>query len=332
MTHLTLLFEGEAICWDEETVLLAGNEPDNLETLADQGLLRPAGGGMILTEEGLAERDKLASEMGIPLKPMADTDPATALWRNRLNLLLEKAFLGRWGLKEFTIAENFPVVPYLKGEELFTEENGRFRYLWPEHPSVKDLMDTFPFWGVSAREEPIPGERGLADWIERTGAPTGNLTVDLMLRSGYDFDHYRTTETTPEDRFRLQNTDRLFCLRVKDPDDLKAAVTGLGQIELFMLGQRRIYIPGWADIDTEDQENWTMVLLVTDDDEQLNRLESGLKPSAMDLIEPSRPIFLLGTSVEALRSIKTPKETIYDWFCDEVRHIARPDVHINSAT
>ena len=52
-------------------------------------------------------------------------------------------------------------------------------------------MKAFPHWGVGARGLPAPGQAGLDAWAKENGAPAGTLTIDFMLRSRYDFNHYK---------------------------------------------------------------------------------------------------------------------------------------------
>lgn len=323
MTALTLLFDEENPCWDHESLALAGEDPEGLEELLRLGLAEGIGGtGAILTEKGMEERARLAVDMGIPVAPYRAKDPSRSLWRTKVQHLIDRAFLGRWGLKEFSVGEPLPVVPYLQGEDLYRLDGDSFRFGWEENPLVRSFCDRFNRWGVAAREFPAPGDPQLMEWIKETGCPTGSVEVDVLLRSGYDFDHYRTMETRPTDRFKLQNADRLFCFK---PGSTEEVLTQIGHIHLFMLGQRRVYIPGWSDFDSADQENWTMILLIADDERELDDLQARLAPWEKPLIEPANPLFILGTSLEKLREVKEPKETIYDWFCDDLRHIARPD-------
>ena len=44
-----------------------------------------------------------------------------------------------------------------------------------------------------------------------------------------------------------------------------------------------------------------------------------------ELIDPANPLFILGTSIERLRSQKEQNRTIYDWFQEEAVRIMRPD-------
>ncbi len=68
-----------------------------------------------------------------------------------------------------------------------------------------------------------------------------------------------------------------------------------------------------------------MLCLVTDTEAQLKELTATLRGWGHDLIEPARPLYLLGTSIERMRNQKEQKRTIYDWFQEETVRILRPD-------
>ncbi|MDO4560277.1 MAG: hypothetical protein Q4C86_04935 [bacterium] len=325
MENALLLFEDKYPCWDEETFTLVGEDPAALSRLADGGLLETAGGGYILTPKGDAERLEYAQEQYLPAYPIKPFDPAGALWNNRLYLLMERAFIGQFGVKEYSVNESLPVFPKLSRNELWKEEKGRVRYLWPEHPLVKNFLERFPQWGVAARQSAVPGDAAMWKWAGESGAEFCIQRFNLILRSRYDFELYRKTPHLPEDIFYMKDADRLFFLRTSDksPEEIYDAI---GYLHLFMLGQRRVYIPGYADIDSHEQENWTMLVLAADTEEELAAVYQRYVLDGKNLIEPANPLFIIGTSVERLRRQSEPEATVYDWFCDKSLHIVRPDV------
>ena len=123
----------------------------------------------------------------------------------------------------------------------------------------------------------------------------------------------------------MKDADRLFFFRVteENTDDF---YTRIGLLHLFMLGQRRVYIPGYADIDSHEQENWTMAVAAADDEKSLEAISAKLQSQGRALIDPANPFFIVGTSLERLRGMQKPKDTVYDWFCEDTVHISRPDV------
>ena len=328
MENLLLLFSHELPCWDEETVLLAGDDPSGLKPLAASGSLMPLSGGYTLTPQGIRTRERVSQEMGVPAPSVGEVliDAARAremLELNRMIQLLDRAFVTDWGIKELTTRETFPVVPCLPDGEYFRFEGKRLRAVWPDAPSVKSFVEAFPTCDFEARKLPAPGQAGLDRWAEAERASHGTLTVDLVLRSRADFDHYRKFEQIESDRFRFVDVDPLFARRVTGrPEDL---LPFIGKLHVFLMGQRRIYLPGWFDFDHSDQEDWTMLCLVTDTEAELDELTATLRRWGHDLIAPANPLYLIGTSIERMRNQKEQKRTIYDWFQEETVRILRPD-------
>ncbi|MEG1912830.1 MAG: hypothetical protein RR091_10110 [Cloacibacillus sp.] len=322
MERALLLFEDKFPCWDEETFVLAGENLLLLGKLEAAGLLARAGGGYVLTKAGEKLRRKTAEQSCLPASDIGPFVPEEALWRNRLYLLMEHAFIGQYGIKEYTVDERFPVIPALARDELWVRENGTVSYIWQEHPLVRSLIERFPKWGVAARGCAAPGQAALDDWARESGAFTQELRFDLMLRSRYDFDLYRKSQQEPTDRFKLKDADRLFFHRARSTNE---TLDLIGRLHLFLLANRRVYIPGYADIDSQQQENWTMLVLATDGEKELEETASVLRGFGSALIDPARPLFIVGTSIERLRMQNRPEYTVYDWFCDRTVHIARPD-------
>ncbi|MCR5347511.1 MAG: hypothetical protein K6E38_07015 [Fretibacterium sp.] len=329
MEPLLLLFTHELPCWDEETVLLAGENPGGLRVLTERGDLMPLASGYVLTPRGVRTRERVSLEIGVPApsagEVLIDTARAReALELNRMTQLIDRAFVTDWGIKETTVRETFPVTPCLPDNEYFRIEGGKIRAVWPEAPLVKSFVQAFPHWNFEARKLPAPGQRGLDRWAEANRAPRGTLTVDLVLRSRADFNHYRKFDPVEGDVFKFVDVDPLFVQKVPagEPESL---LPFIGKFHIFLMEQRRVYIPGWFDFDHSDQEDWTMLCLVTDTEAQLDSLTSVIRCWGHDLIDPANPLYLIGTSIERMRNQKEQKRTIYDWFQEETVRILRPD-------
>ena len=323
-----LLFSHERPCWDEETLALAGEAPQALEELLKSGNLMRVAAGYGLTPQGVRTRERVSRELCVPVRSagevLADEVRAgTALERNRLEQFLDRAFMTDWGIKEASVGETFPVVPCLPDDRYFAIMDGRVRALWPDEPIVKSFLEAFPHWGVAARNLPAPGQEALDRWAAENGAWSGTLTFDFVLRSRYDFNHYKDLDPLPSDRFRFLNADRLFAQKVQGrAEDLLPLI---GRLHVFLMEQRRIYVPGWFDIDREEQENWVLLALVTDTEAQLTSLTATLRAWGHDLIDPANPLYIVGTSIERLRAQREQKRTLYDWFQEETVRILRPD-------
>ena len=329
METLLLLFTHELPCWDEEVVLLAGENPNGLRTLAGTGDLMPLASGYVLTPQGIRTRERVSQEIGVPApsagEVIIDAERAReALELNRMTQLIDRAFVTDWGIKELTVRETFPVVPCLPDDEYFKFDGEKIRAVWPDTPLVKSFVQTFPHCNFEARKLPAPGQAGLDRWTEAACAPQGKLTFDIVLRSRADFEHYRKFEPVEGDRFKFVDVDPLFVQKVpaEKPETILPLI---GKFHIFLMGQRRVYLPGWFDFDHSDQEDWTMLCLVTDTEAQLDGLTTTIRRWGHDLIDPANPLYLIGTSIERMRAQKEQKRTIYDWFQDETVRILRPD-------
>ncbi len=325
MERSILLFEPDFPCWDEETFALAGEDPVFVKKLAQAEYIKPASDGFVLTEKGEELREKQAEENWLAAAPIPDFDASRALWNNRLYLLMERAFIGQFGVKEYSVDETLPVVPAISSNELFKIENGQVEYLWEKHPLIKSFIGEFPNSGVGARGITPPGQEALDAWTAKTKAPTGSLHTNLILRSRYDFELYRKEPQFKSDKYKMKDADRLFFFRVEE-NTTEDFYRDLGYLHLFMLAQKRIYIPGYGDIDSQDQENWTMAVVVADSEKSLEKISAEIATQGKALINPMPPLFIIGTSIERLKKQGKPKDTVYDWFCEDTVHITRPDI------
>lgn len=330
MEQTLLLFDEKFPCWDEETVALADGDAASLCELEERGLLAEAGNGYVLTAEGEKMRVKLARESSLPVSHIGEFNAEQALWNNRFYHLMDcRAFTGLFpmGLKEYTVDETLAFAPALTRNELWTREGGRTRYIWPEHKLVKSFLKRFSDWGMASRGKPAPGQAAMDEWRAASGAQTGTANFNLVLRGRYDFDAYRQLERLPDDIFHLKDADRFCFLRTSDktPEEIYDVIGGL---HLFMLNQRRVYIPGYADDDSMDQENWTMLVLVADTEAELDEVVERYATDGQNLIEPAMPMYVIGTSVERLRRMRKPKANYYDWFGEDTVHIVRADENI----
>lgn len=327
MESLLLLFTDSLPCWDEETVKIAGENPDSLHSLAEDGDLLPMSGGYVLTQKGLITRENAAKDLYLPVTPaeiISDASKALSLLEiNRMTQFLDRAFVTDWGIKEVTTRESFPVMPCLKDDEYFAFEGERVKATWPEHDTVRRFLADFPNVGVAARKFPAPGQKGLDEWASRNNLDYGEFTVDFVLRSRADFNHYKNYPQFESDRYKFLDSDQLFAHKVSgSPQEL---LPFIGKIHMLLTLQRRIYLPGWFDIDHDENEDWHLLALVTDSECELETLTLTLRSWGHELIDPVKPMFIIGTSIERLRNQSEQKRTIYDWFAEDTVKILRPD-------
>lgn len=329
MESLLLLFSHELPCWDKETVFLAGDNPDYLDLLVNSGDLMPIASGYALTPQGIRTRERVSQEICVPVQSAGEViiDAGRAremLELNRMVQFLDKAFVTDWGIKEVTVREKFPVVPCLNDDKYFKFENNKIKAVWPDEPIIKSFLNAFPNWGVAARKIPAPGQSGLDEWAKLNNASQGELTVDFMLRGRADFNHYKNYEQLPSDKFKFLDADRLFAQKVKS-DDFYELLPFIGKLHIFLTEQRRIFLPGWFDIDHDENEDWILLAFVTDYESQLEKLVNTIRAWGHDLIDPVNPLYIIGTSIERMRKQKEQKRNMYDWFQEETVRIIRPD-------
>ena len=143
------------------------------------------------------------------------------------------------------------------------------------------------------------------------------------MRSRADFNHYKNYEQLPSDKYKFLDADELFVQKV--PAQLENLLPFIGKLHIFLAEQRRIFLPGWFDIDHDENEDWHLLALVTDTEAQLENLTKTLRTWGNDLIEPARPLFIIGSSIERLRNQKEQKRMLYDWFQEDTVKILRPD-------
>ncbi len=330
MKNLLLLFTQELPCWNHEAVAVAGEDPKNLDALVKSGDIAKIGSAYVLTEQGAITRKHAAEEMYLPVTPagMLITDESLATELLDLNIMvqyMDRAFVTDWGIKEVTIRENFPIMPYLKDNEYFAFEDWRVKAIWPDHALVRDFLDSFPNWRVSARKLPAPDQKELDAWAESRALSYGSLTIDFMLRARADFNHYKDYPQIESDRYKFLDADRLFVQKVRTDKKHEYLLPFIGKLHIFLTEQRRIFLPGWFDFDHDENEDWILLALVTDTESQLDSLTKTLRSWGHELINPANPLYILGTSIERLRAQTEQKRTIYDWFQEETVRIMRPD-------
>ena len=113
---------------------------------------------------------------------------------------------------------------------------------------------------------------------------------------------HKNYKQLPSDKFKFLDADELFVKKVssgKQPEDL---LPFMGKLHVFLMEQRRIFLPGWFGIDHDENKDWHLLAFVTDNEEQLGNLTLTLRRWGYDLIDPARPLFIIGSSIERLRS------------------------------
>ena len=117
-TTALLRFDQDHPVWTGELFVLAGESPEDLDLLARRGLVEEREGVWSLTQEGTTGFRAEAAECFLDAAPGPfPEDCRQSLRRTRWQLLLDRAFRGRWGLKEFQPGAVLPFWPGLSPEE-----------------------------------------------------------------------------------------------------------------------------------------------------------------------------------------------------------------------
>ncbi len=326
MERLLLLFDEENPFWNKELANLAGEDPQGLDSLLREGLLkRTPLGNYRLSRRG---RDVLLDYgkcWGVPMPLPKDADEENALWTTKFRLLFDSSFIGRWSLKEYRQNVILSFYPGLSRHEAWiSDDEGRIRWLYPDHPMVRALLERYPDTGMSAREKgrPDPGEA--EKWFRTNGFPEGRLPVTVLFLSRYDFPHYARIHPLPQDTWRFMNADRMFCFRPPEPsrENLPLFVDRIAAVHQFLLYYRHVHLPGYTHFDTENQENLNWVLWVTENDKDAESLLRLLDSNGPFLADFELPLDLRTVSLETLEKIRHPYETIYDLLFQESSKIA----------
>lgn len=318
-TEVLLLFDAGHPCWNRQLVELAGEDPRDLEILEGSGLIRNRGETYTLTEKGGETFEKLASENFLNVSPGEEPDDiGRALTRNRLEFLLDRAFLGRWGQKEMRPRARLPLFPDLSGEALLFGQGRGWRWTYPEHPLYRAFDADFPDYGAAA---PPPPLESFETWKNEHGAGEGELEIDLLLIHRYDFEIYMKYPAQPNDRLRFLNTDRFLFrlvgggLQVR----MREMVEEIGRAHLALMLQRRVLLPWYFDVDNEEQDAVFWWFWVTETEGEALELVRLFEPLGSMLIDPARPFEVWALSMEALEGIRERRETLWD-LMEEIGH------------
>jgi hypothetical protein len=326
-----LLFDAQHPCWNEETVSLAGEDPQALPALEREGLLTKEGAFYVLSDAGVERfRFEAASAYYDAAPGTTPKDPRKMLRRNRMELLLRRSFLGRWGLKEPRPGACLPWFPSLTKEELFRRETGdTLVWTYTEHPSVRLLLDRYPL-PSNANVLP-PNLQEMRAFLHAKNISVSHLELDLLLLQHYDFEQYMHVPPHPNDELGFLNTDRLYC-RLAPPsltgrnlhrDEMDAVCWDIGRLHLFLLWQRRVFLPWFFDRDTEEQDAINWWFWITDTEEEALVLQRSLMPLGEALSRPALPLDLWVLSLEALSTRTAREETFWDLFAETAHSIAR---------
>ena len=322
---LLLLFDQTHPCWTEELVVAAGEDPEELGALLCAGLLRREGPCWQLTEEGarifrpLARESFLQAEPGWPVE-----NPSLWLRRNRLERALDRAFLGRWGGKEFRPGEELPFFPDLPQEALRFQ--GDMPHLDPlaQEKVTSLLEEVFPAMRHQAKKGGTFRER--QEILVERGIKEGAFEVDLLFLHRYDLALYQHLPRPEGDRLGLYQTDRFLFRLAGELETLSALAVGedLTRLHLFLEGQRSLFLPREYDQDSDGFDDVTWWLWVTEAESEARRLAKALEPAARAFEPLAKPVELWTISMESLMGVTATEESHWDLFAERAHPLNRP--------
>jgi hypothetical protein len=293
---------------------LVGEDSGALESLCEDALLEKVERVYSLTDKGAERFLGEAKEAFLPCRPgrfCLGVDRRREANRSLLQLLLDKRHLQRWGVKEYCKPFRFEA-PDVKGEELFTVEEGKIAWRYPESPVFVQMARDFPVVGLTAREKPAPTPESLATWMAANAPRRRTVEVDLLYKSRYDFQAYAHFSSLPCDPGGLLNTDRFLCRFASPSGPLSELLTLLGEFHMFLTMMRRMYMPGYVDLDSLDQDAINWLLYVYEREEEALRCRDRLAPFAQSLAGPGAPLEVWSLSLEALWRREGTVESIHD--------------------
>ncbi len=326
MEEVLLLFDSRHPCWCKKTVALEGEDPEILEDLEQQGLLERRLGEeeralFLLTSRGRARYQEMAEEYFLPSLPgTPPEDPERAHRRTLLELLLNRGFQGRWGIKEFRPAEALKYTPNLEEQSLWEESKEGFRWLYPEDSRVRSIQEGWPRPQKVPERDPSREERWKS-WSGEQGLSFGTLELDLLFLHHYDSEHFQHLSPPPGDIHGLFHTDRFYFQFLPSQEkNPRRLWKDLGAFQLWMMLQRHVFLPWYFDHDTTNYDGINWWFWVCEREAELEILQREVTPRGKALVEPALPLQLFGISLEALEENREKHE--YHW--DLFEKIARP--------
>ena len=308
-----LRFDEQHPCWTAAMFGLAGSDASSAESLLRQGSLDIEDGVYFLTEKGIAHFERVAQESFLPIRPgLPSHDKKLQAMRGELMLLVDRRHLQRWGLKEYILPFCFNV-PDIPDEELFHLEGTSLEWLYLKTSPFSSMLRDFPVVGMAARDETAPTSEFIAEWLDKNAPKLRTSTFDLLYRSRYDFEQYTEFKPPVADPCYLLNTDRFVFSFAPKPvkENLNSYLRLIGEFHMLLTMLRRMYLPGYTDLDSHEQDSVNWLILTFEREEDSAECAKFLKPYGDFLEEPAGPFDIWSISMEALHKAEYA-EMIWD--------------------
>ena len=311
---LLLSFDEQYPCWTPAMLALAERDRSAADGLAREGLLEFEKGIYSLSEAGREAFLRMAGEACLPSRPGVTSDRVRTALRGELMLLLDKRHLQRWGVKEYVSPFRF-ALPHVGGADLLVMDGAVPVWRYPESSVFRRMVEDFPETGAAARSRPMPNAAEVRAWLEANAPGLYEAEFDLLYKSRYDFQAYAKFPPLPADPCGLFNADHfLFSfMPAPVPGNLTQYLEKIGEFQMFLTMLRRLYLPGYVDLDALDQDGVNWLLFAFSDDGDAERCAKLLSPISEALPGTASPLELWSVSLEGLRNYPGGQaETIWD--------------------
>lgn len=325
---LITLFDSLYPCWTEEMLVKEGVDTAALERLVKEGLIVRADGVYSLSESGADEFRRIALENFIEEKPgLFRGDKARSARAGGFLKRLDAAHTQRWGIKQYYTSPALEIFPKVSGEELFRVENDRLSWPYMYGEDELAIEKSFPARGFRGRKDRIAEavERS-AVWRGQNKALIDTFTPDILYVCRYDYVCYEDFKGHPNDPMRLINTDRFAFVfdSGREEDELRA----VSRFRRWVTFQRRVMLPDFFDIDTQEQDSICQLLLVTDSEAEAVRSAARLSRFGAALTAGAEPFEIWTISEEALDAVHDKREVVWEL----LPHIAQPVIRMISGS
>jgi hypothetical protein len=325
MENVLLLFDEENPCWTRPMLSLANEEA--ADALLREGFLLREGEILFLAPEGVERFRALREESFLSLRPGVsgpEMDREREARRSLLRMFLDKRHLQRWGLKEYNKPFLFDV-PNLDEEELFSIDGGELVWRYQESAVFVKMARDFPHTGMAARAYPAPDIARISGWMTSFMPKRRTVTTDLLYRSRYDFRAYARFPKLPADPCDMLNTDRFFCFFTPPPlpENERTMLKTLGEFQMYMTMLRRMYMPGYVDRDSLDQDGVNWLIYIHERETDAVGCAELLSRRGRSLDGPAAPLEIWSLSLQALLEHEETSETIHDLLPDVAHPILR---------
>lgn len=319
---LITLFDTLYPCWTEDMLAREGVDMGALEKLVEEGLVLGGDGVFSLTDEGRAEFARIAAENFIEEKPgFPPSDRIRSARAGRFLKMLDAAHLQRWGIKEYYTSPSLPIFPRSDGREVFRTDGEKLSWLYMDWPDERLFEKDFPPASIDGRRDKMAARGARAEaWLEENKGRLGTFVPDVFYVCRYDYIYYEDFKGHPNDPMRLVNADR-FAFTFSCGDENEDLHT-VGEFRRWLMLCRRALMPGYFDIDTQEQDSLCVLYLVLRTEAEATAQAELLARFGAALTENVEPFEIWTLSEEILASVKEKRELVWE-LLPEIAHPVR---------